>query len=317
MHRRIFTHDPRIPGMAHGGDLFYFHTDLLLLPEHDLGLFVSFNSDSGSDARDWVVPLFLDRYYPATQAAPPVPAADFASRTSRFAGYYRTNRHPYETMEKLTLLAFGDVKISAGDSGGLVLDFMGYQARIVEIEPLLFQVVSGGLPLGSDFIAFGEDPSGEITQVYAVPTMALYRLAWYETAAFHFALLASCLAIFSAASVGAIRRRRMNRSGTPLARWRCRLTIGLSAVNIAFSVGFGLMLAGAMETGLIPDGVFYLLILPVSSVLLTACVVFLIAWEWKTSAGTRRQRGFGTIFGLAALAYLWFLDFWNLLGWHY
>jgi CubicO group peptidase (beta-lactamase class C family) len=173
MHRRIFTHDPRIPGMAHGfyeidlngqrgighnGSLFYFHTDLLLLPEHDLGLFVSFNSDSGSGARDQIVPLFLDRYYPATQAAPPEPAADFASRASRFAGYYRTNRHPFETMEKPTLLAFGDVKISAEDSGGLALDFMGQQARIVEIEPLLFRVVSGGLPLGSDFIAFGEDP---------------------------------------------------------------------------------------------------------------------------------------------------------------
>ncbi len=77
------------------------------------------------------------------------------------------------------------------------------------------------------------------------------------------------------------------------------------------------MLARSLDTGLIPDGVFYLLILPVASVLLTACVVFFLAWECKTSAGMGRQRIFGTIFGLAALAYLWFLDFWNLLGWHY
>jgi hypothetical protein len=75
----------------------------------------------------------------------------------------------------------------------------------------------------------------------------------------------------------------------------------LSAVNIAFSASFGLMLARSLDTGLIPDGVFYLLILPVASVLLTACVVFFLAWECKTSA----------------VAYLWFLDFWNLLGWHY
>jgi hypothetical protein len=147
--------------------------------------------------------------------------------------------------------------------------------------------------------------------------MALYRLAWYETAAFHFALLGSCLVIFSAASVGAIRRLRMTRSGTPLARWRCGSTVGLSAVNIAFGASFGLMLAGAMDTGVIPDGVFYLLILPLASALLTVCVVFFLAWEWKTSDGTRRERVFGSIFGLAALAYLWFLDFWNLLGWHY
>lgn len=100
----------------------YFHTDLLLLEEHDLGLFVSFNSDSSSEARNHIVNLFLDRYFPAADDAPPEPPADFASRASRYTGSYRMNRYAYETLEKTALLGFGDVKVSATDDGRLLID---------------------------------------------------------------------------------------------------------------------------------------------------------------------------------------------------
>ena len=331
MRRRIFTHDPRIAGMAHGfyeidlngqrgvghgGDLIYFHSDLLLLPEHDFGVFVSFNSDSGSAARDEILPLLLDHYYPVTRETPPVPP-DFEACASRCAGTYRMNRHAHETLEKAFLLAFGDVRVSVAEPGVLLMDFTGEQARLVEMEPLLFRLESGGLSLRTDWVAFHADSSGDIAHAFPAPVLVLHRLAWYDTVPFHLALLVSCLAIFAAASVCGIRRLVAARPEASCVRWRCRLTLVLSVVNAAFLVGFGAMLGRALETLLIPEGVLYLLLLPVASALLTLAFVLLLAWGWTKNSESCRQRISGALFGLAALAYLWCLDYWNLLGWHY
>jgi CubicO group peptidase (beta-lactamase class C family) len=332
MRRRIFTHDPRVAGMAHGfyemdlngqrgvghgGDLIYHHSDLLLLPEHDFGVFVSFSSDSGSAARDEILPLLLDRYYPAARETRSQPPPDFEARAPRYVGHYRMNRYSHETLEKTGLLAFGDMTVSVAEPGVLLVDFMGEQVRLVEIEPLLFRVAGGGAFLRTDRVAFRQDSSGEITHAFFDPTTALHKLTWYDTVLFHLALLASCLVVFTAALAAAIRRLIVARPEAPRARWRHRLTVALSAFNIAFFVGFGVMLVDAMDTGLFPESVCYLLVLPVVAALLTLCFVFLLAWDWAKGDGSRGERISGTLVGLAALAYLWFLDYWNLLGWHY
>ncbi len=78
MHSRLFSHDPRICGNAHGfweydfnrlhliehgGDTMLFHSQLALIPEKNLGWFVSYNSPNGP-ARDELFKAFLDRYFP-------------------------------------------------------------------------------------------------------------------------------------------------------------------------------------------------------------------------------------------------------------
>ena len=53
--------------ILHGGDTILFHTQLVLLPESNLGLFVSYNSPSGESGeqagRDLML-AFMDHYYP-------------------------------------------------------------------------------------------------------------------------------------------------------------------------------------------------------------------------------------------------------------
>jgi hypothetical protein len=59
MHSRQFASDPRLNGMAlgfyeesrnghriigHGGDTVYFHSDLHLIPDANVGFFISYNS---------------------------------------------------------------------------------------------------------------------------------------------------------------------------------------------------------------------------------------------------------------------------------
>src|SRR5947199_25271 len=79
MHTRSFTSDPRIDGYAHGfkertfnghrvlmhdGGWEAFVSGLLLVPDCDLGLFVSTNGTGGGDALTDVLPKFFDRFTP-------------------------------------------------------------------------------------------------------------------------------------------------------------------------------------------------------------------------------------------------------------
>ena len=105
MHRRHFTHDPRINGMCygfyegnlndqkiieHGGDTLYFHSLLVLLTEENVGLFVSFNSldrtPTNPGARVELLHAFLDRYYPVPDSPAPQPPVDFQQRAGSFTG---------------------------------------------------------------------------------------------------------------------------------------------------------------------------------------------------------------------------------------
>jgi CubicO group peptidase (beta-lactamase class C family) len=77
MHAQLFSHDPRLDGNAHGfwekrlngvrmiehgGDTIYFHSQLVLFPEHNLGMFVSLNTASiESDLRGHLLQSLLDR----------------------------------------------------------------------------------------------------------------------------------------------------------------------------------------------------------------------------------------------------------------
>lgn len=77
MQERSFTNDSRVNGIAHGfmessmngqhmilhgGDIFQFHTSLVLLPEENVGLYIAFNGAGGMEAVNNVITEFMDHY---------------------------------------------------------------------------------------------------------------------------------------------------------------------------------------------------------------------------------------------------------------
>ena len=332
MHSRLFSPDPRIPGtahgfyevnanerrgIAHGGDLLYFHSDLLLLPEEGVGLFVSFNSDSGYKARDEIVSVFLDRYFPKPEVKPVEPPADLATRAARYAGWYRMNRYSYETLEKVMLLTIGDMRITATDDGHLLVALMGEESRFVEVDPLLIKLASGSPLIGIDRIAFEENDAGEIIRAHPMPTIALDRLSWWDTVYFQLSLLVACTLAFLNRLVRAFRDRKRLADRSPLTRWNHRLATAVSVLNLAFLASFVVMLFQALETYLLPDSIYVLLVLPVISALLTLGIAGLAVLGWIKSDGAPKNRILTTAFCAMAVGFLWFLNYWNLLGWHY
>ncbi|HJS20741.1 MAG TPA: serine hydrolase domain-containing protein, partial [Anaerolineales bacterium] len=132
----LYTPDPRLRGIAYG--LFDFsdngqwtlgHTgyapvmesELLLLPDQHLGVYVAYNS-LGSKAGGLVFQhigfqrAFFDHYYPAPASAPIQPPADFAQRAERFVGFYKAVNNHSTTPEKVSRL-FGESTLEIRDGG--------------------------------------------------------------------------------------------------------------------------------------------------------------------------------------------------------
>jgi len=127
-------------GVGHGGDWRGFESQLVLLPELNVGLFASANAMlDGFSFYNTLGDAFADHYLPAPRPARLVPSPDFAARASRYTGTYVQNRRVRADFMRLgELIQY--VTVSADDEGGLtVTSPLGPVFRLVEISPDLFR----------------------------------------------------------------------------------------------------------------------------------------------------------------------------------
>lgn len=133
--------------IAHGGDTQYFHSELHLLLDAKVGLFISVNSAGGSRSRlrtDFYEG-FMDRYFPGSDSAPvvaTVPAQLAKEHAQLAAGTYETSRRPDTSYLKLLSL-IGPAKLVANAdgslTGGLIPGANGKPRRYVEVSPFVWQ----------------------------------------------------------------------------------------------------------------------------------------------------------------------------------
>ena len=336
MHGPLFTHDPSQPRMAygfmrmtynghevveHGGDTFWFHSQFMMLPQHNAGYFVSYNTESGGGLREKLFEAIMDRYWPATDEPVIKPAAEFDDTLARYEGSYGAIRHSYTTILKLGAL-LGVTKISA-DGDTLVLEGGTRTLRFAEVAPLVFREIDG-----QHSLAFREDPSGHITHMFvgAGPAVALERLPRTETPRFNLGLLGVCVAIFLTAAIGwpviafVTRDKPASPQGDSAARSsggsRAATLIGwLMAVAAITVIGLALIpFADAEEFayGVPPLMAGLLWSTPIVTALVVATAIGAIM-AWRSGYWRLSGRIHYTTVAAAGLAFVWFLNHWNLL----
>lgn len=336
MHSTAFTPHPRSLGMAYGfmdwsdngqrvlGHRGYWppmHSTLLLLPDQNLGIFVVYNSESAkpvANVHTGFQRAFFDHYYPAAPVAPIQPPADFAARASRFVGSYRSTEGAGTTAFKFLGL-LEPMEISDLGDGTLLVG----QSRFVEVEPLYFRQVDG--PFG---IAFREDDQGRITHMFddRISYAAFAKLDWYETRGFHLTLsLGSVLLFLSMIPTAVIRAfrsrhpgvdRKSAPAGARVAYW---LLLGICLLNLLFLVGFALGVPAIMQNILLDLPVIMKIALGLgllAAVLTVGALVYAVL-AWKDGYWGVAFRSYYTLVTVAAVAFVWFLNYWNLLGWRY
>ena len=210
------------------------------------------------------------------------------------------------------------IEISDFGDGKLLFTTPFGEWRFVEVEPLYFRQVDG--PFG---IVFREDDQAHITHLFAdiTPMFAFEKLNWYETPGFNMALALGCILIFLSmipvVLIRAIRNRRLGADlktaprGARAAHW---IIVVISVLNLLFVVGtalwgnpfptFGVSMIYKIVLGL---GVL-------AAVLTVGALVFTVL-GWKNSYWGIAGRVYYTLVTVAAVAFVWFLNYWNLLGW--
>ncbi len=331
MHARAFGHDPRLPGFAlgfyeqsshglrligHGGDTQWFHTDLALIPSERVGVFVSYNTDTGGRLSFGpFLTQFLDHYYPdppAVVAAPP----DAAQQAARVAGEYAFNRRSYTTFQKALGLA-GDIQVSALDSGRILLHSALGDSRLVPVGPLLYRE-----ELGDDLVSFKADGAGRAEYGFLgfAPMMTMERVPWWATARLHWGVLGLGIAVFVGTMGAAVRRLARRRYGAPQpgdalpGRW---LLVTLAVLNVGFLAVVGVLLAGAASGGFNGPltGLRIALALPVLGAVFALGAAGMSVVQWRDHVGTRAARLRYSATVVVALLFVWSLNQWNLLGW--
>ncbi|AHE55407.1 serine hydrolase domain-containing protein [Sphingomonas sanxanigenens] len=182
--------------IAHGGDTEWFHSDLWLFPDADIGLYVSLNSvgkDGAAHAiRNGLFHQFADRYLPATgRPDTRVVDAETARRhAAMLAGHYVSSRGSFTNfMSVLGLL--GQPEVVVGADGKIAmpgLDGLSAGARDwVEVAPFVWRdtgtgerlaaevrdgrVVRMSLDAGSPFMVF-EPASPGVNSAWLSPALA-------------------------------------------------------------------------------------------------------------------------------------------------
>jgi CubicO group peptidase (beta-lactamase class C family) len=333
MHSQLFTHDPHINGNAHGfwemtyndlyalehgGDTLLFHSFLVLIPEHNTGIYVSYNSvGGGGSPPNQLMKSILDRYFPKTAEADIKPPPDFKKRAKKFTGTYMAARTNSSTYEKIANL-FMTYKVGATKEGTLLIPASGSRARqFVEIKPLVFQEVDG-----QNLVVFREDDKGQVTHLFigSNPYSARIKLSWYETPLVHFTILGIILLLFisvlkwplSALSRKICKQKEETSDVPKSARLMAGIMVALCSI---FLIGLLIVFKDPFEIMFgVPFALKVLLVLPFLTGAMAVVVLFYIFAAWIKGYWTVCARIHYMLIFFAAVGFLWFLNYWNLLG---
>ncbi len=307
MHRRLFANAEGVsglahgfleyalpggyPGYGHGGATLYFLSNMVMVPDLDLGIFVSTNTNTGGRFVYSFVSEFVRRFFTDGATRGPEPADDFAGRGKRFEGTYLSNRRSYTLLEKIIQMPRGFTKVSVTDDGYLLVSAGGETKRYVEIAPLTFREVGG-----QSTIAFRADEDGDISRLLTSFGVTAGERVGFFAGPLWFGLILA-LAVVTAIGCGVGWWLRRGRGREPeesnYERWSGHLLPGLGVLWIVFLALFGGAVAQMAARG--------------SEALYGYPSVLLIMSLWIAMLGV-----LGTVAALASLWPLWRDGHWPL-----
>src|SRR5258705_6017613 len=203
MHSRLYGADERLNAMCygfyeesrngrriigHGGDTVFFHSDLHLILDENVGFFVSYNSagEGETSARSNLFEAFLDRYFPFTPAAGEK-VEHAAEDAKEIAGFYKSSRRFDSSFLSLTT-PLGEPRVIANSDTTISVDPLkganGELKKFEEIAPFLFREVHG-----QDHIGFKKDAAGHWQFQLDYPFFIFQKVGLLENKFFNIGLL--------------------------------------------------------------------------------------------------------------------------------
>jgi CubicO group peptidase (beta-lactamase class C family) len=299
--------------IGHGGDTFWFHSMMALFPQHNVGFFVSFNTDKSGGVYLDVLDEFMNRYFPEATPAPPLKVSK--EYLSQFAGKYRANRQNHSDFTSLASM-LGDFSMTVSDSTGLRLQSGERVRHLVPIDSLVFREKNS-----TALVAF-EKRGGAITRMFIgnMPIFTLDKVSGLKSAELHLfiavsAVIMGLLALFFWPFVALSRIGYQSNRFTKPMPVNARLVAWLNFfVLLIFYLGVS---SNANEEGIVygvSTALSVFLYFPFLNILLTAFMLYWLVRILPVHYHRTVSKLYYTLLCLTSVAALWQLYYWNMIG---
>jgi CubicO group peptidase (beta-lactamase class C family) len=313
--------------IGHGGDTISFHSNLHLLLDDNVGLFVSYNSPGRAeiDPRGSLFNSFMDRYFPAAPSNEPT-VATAAQDAQSVAGTYTVSRR-FETNVLSVTGLLGQAKVAVNPKDNTIT-FDGEKGlnqqplHFREIAPMVFREVDG-----KAMVVFANELGGRRVAYIDYPFMVFQQVNdLFDKQTFNYVLIGFCLCVIVLTillwPIGAMLRKHYGKplSLEPGAK-RLRMLVRLECFGvIVFVIGFLIFISRTSNpSGLSERSDLGLHLLQVLG-LLTGVGALIALYNGVKSWGDNQQwiwnKIWNTLLAFSCLGFFWFIYHWHLLNFH-
>ncbi|MBZ9646720.1 beta-lactamase family protein [Sphingobium sp. 3R8] len=315
--------------LSHAGDTLTFHSQLWLLPDDNVGIYMSMNA-AGTDKvsgpiRSYLFDAFADRYFPFDQKDGRVDAATAKAHARMMVGTYNKTRRLENSFLKAMELS-SQIKVGLDAQGGLLVKaapgLAGQPRTWIEIAPFVWRDSMSKTRLAAQVengkvVRFGLDSSS--------PYLLFEPAPWYLSSAWLTpALLISLVTLFLTALswpiVALVRRRYGVQPMLTIAQWRAyrstRCFAGLAIALLVCWLWFSSVLLGDFSS-MNGELDWALIALQVATPLVLTGLFGAALWNagltWRRGGG-RFAKGWSLVLIVNAVILLWIAIGFHLIG---
>jgi hypothetical protein len=290
-----------------GGDAFWFHAMVALLPAQGIGFFLAFNSEGGGGTTGKVLEAFVDQYFPDSLVSNSISVDQ--DYLQQFAGEYRSNRYPHKRLTKIISI-MSPTTVSVTEEGRLKTVNAGEGTQWIPVDSLTFREVNS-----SKHLTFERTSHGQITHFYRddLPIMAFERVPVTASRDLHLPILLVAVVAFLVTIIYWPLAYLVRRNYRPSLIAKPPLPFKYKAMGwfnsmllLILYVGIGASITGpeSIVYGISP-GMKTLLWLPVLSFLITIGMCYLSLKTWQERISDLWSRISYTLLTHIVLGCLW------------
>ncbi len=320
MHSRYFSYDDSLPGIClgffednfkgnrslwHDGSFTGFRTLCYLIPEQNIGVFISNNGENSSF--NWAL---LHSLLPHIIAVEDVKSVVNSSEIDEgILGEYQNNRYSRSTFIKISALF--DRKVIRAKENGLI----EYNGQLYyRISPLRYKSVQD-----NKLLVFERNENGKISAMYtAYPMMRKFekisgwQMSWVQLSLFMFGLIFSITSLIVLVRVKPTYKQLKD----SIFMWITYIQQSAQFLTIFF-LAIGFITANEQDYTLSRPPIAFLLSMSAGILLLLSTLPQLISFFMGIKPYSTKVKIFFFLSMIASWGFLLFMQNWNLLGFKY
>lgn len=338
MFQQQFTAHPTLDGMTlgfmemtmndrkilnHNGNTTLFDAGLYLLPDENVGLFISYSGSNFLTHKE-LFQAFMDHYFPSDKSVTVTPMK--SGDSSKFVGEYQQNRRSFTDPDKFLSLTMGKVLVQKDDSGDLLVTINGNTNRFVEVEPFIYKNMREEMSYDAygefNTIVFQTDQFGNIMLTTDGP-MSYSKAPWYASSGFTFLSLILVILTFVGSllfwGIKALVRRKRKTSQPKIEVFgkRMAITAGILLLFLLASI----IVTGAPDPlyqlpkvamGIEPAWSLIVNVIPILLMMSALAMLIYVVYLWSKKYCSIIQRIHFTWLVLMNMHLIWIFWYWQL-----